>query len=203
MRPEGREASLFFALRGARSPLSSGHRPLRASARAPARAMSRRKQLNVCSALDSSDAFDGVVELSDRFLTVVDVHLGWTGPCSVLEPIYRKVRGCWYAGAARLRCVCGSSAFAWACRLPHARVLHARVPRVQHPRLPHVRVHRARACGRRVGCMAARTPLLAPGGGCPSTCCSADAVRDETSLKSRRSSEVHAAHGTRRRRERH
>lgn len=55
--------------------------------------MSRRKQLNVCSALESSAELDNVVEQSDKFLAVVDVHLGWTGPCSVLEPIYRKVRG--------------------------------------------------------------------------------------------------------------
>jgi len=51
---------------------------------------SRRKQQNVVSVLDSSDGFAKAVEDSTRVLVVVDVHQNWTGPCTVMEPIYRK-----------------------------------------------------------------------------------------------------------------
>ena len=51
---------------------------------------SRRKQLNVVAALDSHEGFARAVEESTRFLVVVDIHQAWTGPCTVMEPIYRK-----------------------------------------------------------------------------------------------------------------
>jgi hypothetical protein len=51
---------------------------------------SRRKQLNVVSALESSEGFARAIEDSSKFLVVIDIHQAWTGPCTVMEPIYRK-----------------------------------------------------------------------------------------------------------------
>ena len=51
---------------------------------------SRRKQLNVVSVLDSSEAFTRAIDQSTKLLIVIDIHQAWTGPCTVMEPIYRK-----------------------------------------------------------------------------------------------------------------
>jgi hypothetical protein len=52
--------------------------------------MSRRKQVQTVSALADGEAFDRAIADSGTFLTVIDIHQAWCGPCSVMEPIYRK-----------------------------------------------------------------------------------------------------------------
>jgi hypothetical protein len=52
--------------------------------------MSRRKKGAPIIALDSDEAFQAAVEQSTKFLIVVDIHQGWCGPCTTMEPIYNK-----------------------------------------------------------------------------------------------------------------
>jgi hypothetical protein len=52
--------------------------------------MSKRKNLQVVFPLKSEEEFLKAVADSDRYLTVVDIHQTWSGPCSVMEPLYRK-----------------------------------------------------------------------------------------------------------------
>jgi thiol-disulfide isomerase/thioredoxin len=50
----------------------------------------RRKKGAPIVALDSDDAFQAAIEQSTKFLIVVDIHQGWCGPCTTMEPIYNK-----------------------------------------------------------------------------------------------------------------
>lgn len=52
--------------------------------------MSKRKNLQVVFPLKSEEEFLKAVADSDRYLTVVDIHQTWSGPCTVMEPLYRK-----------------------------------------------------------------------------------------------------------------
>jgi thiol-disulfide isomerase/thioredoxin len=51
---------------------------------------SRRKKGAPIVALDDDAAFVAAVEQSTKFLVVVDIHQGWCGPCTTMEPIYNK-----------------------------------------------------------------------------------------------------------------
>jgi hypothetical protein len=50
----------------------------------------RRKKGAPIVALDSDEAYQAAIEQSTRYLTVVDIHQGWCGPCTTMEPIYNK-----------------------------------------------------------------------------------------------------------------
>ena len=51
---------------------------------------SRRKKGAPIVALDDDAAFVAAIEQSTKFLVVVDIHQGWCGPCTTMEPIYNK-----------------------------------------------------------------------------------------------------------------
>ena len=50
----------------------------------------RRKNMTVVTALESDEAYQAAVEKSSQYLTIIDIHQNWCGPCSIMEPIYRK-----------------------------------------------------------------------------------------------------------------
>jgi hypothetical protein len=52
--------------------------------------MSKRKNLQVVFPLNSEEDFLKAVADSDRYLTVIDIHQGWSGPCTIMDPLYRK-----------------------------------------------------------------------------------------------------------------
>ena len=53
---------------------------------------SRKKGAQVLFPLDSSEALQHAVDESDHVLAVVDVFQSWTGPCSVMDPVFRKIK---------------------------------------------------------------------------------------------------------------
>jgi len=53
---------------------------------------SRKKGLQVLFPLESAEAFQKAVDDSDKFLAVVDVFQSWTGPTSVMEPVFRRLK---------------------------------------------------------------------------------------------------------------
>ena len=52
--------------------------------------MSRKKGVQVVFPLADDAAFQKAVEESAKFLTVIDIHQNWCGPCTIMEPIYKK-----------------------------------------------------------------------------------------------------------------
>ena len=52
--------------------------------------MAARRAVHVAP-ITNSDEFKAAVDSSDAGLVVVDVHEAWCGPCTVLEPSYRKL----------------------------------------------------------------------------------------------------------------
>ena len=52
--------------------------------------MSKKKGQQIVFPLGSEEEFFAAIEASSKYLTVVDIHQGWCGPCSIMEPIYRK-----------------------------------------------------------------------------------------------------------------
>lgn len=53
---------------------------------------SRKKGVQILFPLESSEAFADAVEQSEKFLAVVDLYQSWSGPTSVMEPVYRKIK---------------------------------------------------------------------------------------------------------------
>lgn len=46
--------------------------------------MSKRKNQQVVTALDSAEAYGRAVASSEKFLVVVDIHQGWCGPVTAM-----------------------------------------------------------------------------------------------------------------------
>jgi hypothetical protein len=53
---------------------------------------SRKKGAQILFPLESAEAFQKAVDDSDKFLAVVDVFQSWTGPTSVMEPVFRRIK---------------------------------------------------------------------------------------------------------------
>ena len=50
---------------------------------------SRKKGAQVIFALDSAEALQTVIDDSEKYLAVVDIHYGWCGPTEVMAPVIR------------------------------------------------------------------------------------------------------------------
>jgi hypothetical protein len=48
-----------------------------------------KKGAQVIFPLDSADAFQKVIDDSEKYLAVVDIHYGWCGPTEVMAPVIR------------------------------------------------------------------------------------------------------------------
>ena len=55
----------------------------------PAAMASRKKGAQVIFALDSAEALQKVIDDSEKYLAVVDIHYGWCGPTEVMAPVIR------------------------------------------------------------------------------------------------------------------
>ena len=53
---------------------------------------SRKKGVQVLFPLESSEAFAEAVDQSEKFLAVVDLYQSWSGPTTVMEPVYRIIK---------------------------------------------------------------------------------------------------------------
>lgn len=52
----------------------------------------RKKGAQILFPLESAEAFQKAVDESEKFLAVVDVYQSWTGPTSVMEPVFRRIK---------------------------------------------------------------------------------------------------------------
>lgn len=52
--------------------------------------MSRKRALQVVLPCESAEAFAAAVKESEKKLVVFDIHQGWCGPCTTVEPVFRK-----------------------------------------------------------------------------------------------------------------
>jgi thioredoxin-like negative regulator of GroEL len=53
--------------------------------------MSRNKKgINPVTPLTTSADFANAIEESEKRLVVIDIHQNWCGPCTTVEPIFRK-----------------------------------------------------------------------------------------------------------------